>query len=94
MVVGDRCADGGSSAALATIVPTLTGGSHCTLLAYESGGAVKTLVPSEDFAVPAAGVATRYLCDAAIEAGKLDVYVTTNVCSNLAALAPTTSSAR
>ncbi|MGK2898010.1 MAG: DUF4397 domain-containing protein [Burkholderiaceae bacterium] len=83
--------DGGSSTALATIVPTLTGGNHYTLLAYESGGAVKTLVLSEDFAVPAAGVATLYLYDAAIEAGKLDVYVTTNACTNLAALAPTTS---
>ena len=85
--------DAGGATALVTAEPTLTGGNHYTLVAYESGGAVKTAVISEDVAAPAAGVTTLRVYDAAIEAGPLDVYITTGACTaaNLAALSPTTS---
>ncbi len=83
--------DAGSSTALATTVPTLAGGNHYTLLAYESGGAVKTLVLNEDFTLPATGVATLRIVDAATEAGKLDVYITTNQCTDLTAISPVNS---
>jgi hypothetical protein len=82
--------DAGAGTALATTVPTLTGGSHYTLLAYESGGNVKTVILPEDITVPTTGVTLR-IYDAAIEAGKLDVYVTTNLCTNLSAISATTS---
>jgi len=85
--------DAGAGTALATIVPTLTAGSHYTLLAYESGGVVKTSVVSEDVTAPASGVATLRIFDAAIEAGALDVYISTGDCSsaNLSALSAATS---
>lgn len=78
----------GGGTALATSLLTLTGGNHYSLVAYESGGAVKTVVLNEDFAIPAAGVATLRIVDAAAEAGKLDVYVTTNTCTNLTGVSP------
>ena len=83
--------DAGGGTALATTVPTLTGGNHYTMVAYESGGAVKTVILNEDFAVPAAGVATLRLYDAAAEAGKLDLYVTTSACTSLAGVSPSYS---
>jgi len=85
--------DAGGATALVTAVPTLTGGNHYTLVAYESGGAVKTAVISEDVALPAAGVTTLRVYDAAIEAGALDVYITAGACSaaNLSTISPTTS---
>jgi len=83
--------DAGGATALVTAVPTLTAGSHYTLVAYESGGAVKTAVISEDVVLPAAGVTTLRIYDAAIEAGALDVYITTGAdCKSLPA-SPTTS---
>lgn len=87
--------DAGIATALATVVPTLTGGSHYTLLAYESAGVVKSLTIGEDVALPVAGVTTLRIYDVAPEAGPLDVYITasTTACTtaNLSALAPTTS---
>ncbi len=85
--------DAGGATALVTAVPTLTGGNHYTLLAYESGGAVKTAMIGEDVVAPAAGVTTLRVYDAAIEAGPLDVYITTGACTegNLTTLSPTTS---
>lgn len=68
--------DTGGATALSTLVPTLTGSSHYTLVAYESSGVVKTAILTEDTAVPAAGVTGLRIYDAAIEAGKLDVYIT------------------
>lgn len=83
--------DAGGGTALATSVPTLTGGNHYTMVAFESGGAVKTVILNEDFAIPAAGVATLRLFDAAAEAGKLDLYVTANTCTNLTGVSPSYS---
>ncbi|MEP7295669.1 MAG: DUF4397 domain-containing protein [Burkholderiales bacterium] len=68
--------DAGGGTALATIVPTLTGGNHYTLFAYESAGAVKTVVLNEDQVLPTAGSAYLRIYNVAADAGKLDVYIT------------------
>lgn len=62
--------------ALTTSVPTLTGGAHYTLFAYESNGAVKTVVLNEDQALPTTGSAYLRVYNVAADAGKLDVYIT------------------
>jgi hypothetical protein len=82
--------DAGGATALATTVPTLTAGAHYTMVAYESGGAVKTVILSEDVTAPTAGVTLR-IYNVAVDAGKLDVYITTNACTNLTALTASTS---
>ena len=87
-----QLADNGSSTALVSLVPTLSGDSHYTLLAYESGTTVKALVVDENASAPStSGIATVRIYDVAIEAGKLDVYITTNSCTNLTSLSATTS---
>ena len=68
--------DSGSGTVLATTVPTLTAGSHYTVVAYEAGGAVKTVVLSEDFTTPVSGSAELRVYEVAPSAGKLDVYIT------------------
>ncbi len=68
--------DAGVTTALSTTVPTLTGGNHYTLLAYESGGAVRTAILNEDFAAPPSGSAQIRVYNAALDAGRLDVYIT------------------
>lgn len=68
--------DAGVTTALSTTVPTLTGGNHYTLLAYESGGAVRTAILNEDFAAPPTGSAQIRVYNAALDAGRLDVYIT------------------
>lgn len=68
--------DAGAGTALATTVPSLTGGNHYTLLAYEAGGAVRTAVLNEDFPIPSNGAAQFRIFDAATNAGRLDVYIT------------------
>jgi hypothetical protein len=85
--------DAGGSTALATSVRTLAKGKHYTVIAYESGGAVKTAVLSDELDTPdASGSTTLRFFDAAIEAGPLDIYVTTAAdCSNLSALTPSYS---
>jgi hypothetical protein len=81
--------DAGSATALTTTIPTLTGGLHYTLLAYESGGTVKTVVLGEDDAAPATGAAQMRFYDTALDAGKLDVYVTAPG-ADLTTVSPTT----
>ena len=68
--------DAGSSTALLTTSATITGGQHYALVAYESGGVVRTNVLTEDFAAPASGTGQFRIYDAAIDAGALDVYIT------------------
>jgi hypothetical protein len=82
--------DNGSGTSLISSIRTLNGGAHYTMVAYESGGSVKTFVMSEDTAAPASG-ATLRIFDAAIEAGKIDVYITTSACTNLSAISPALS---
>jgi hypothetical protein len=72
--------DKGSSTGLAISTPTLAGGQHYTLLAYESGatgGSVVKMYPlPEDWTIPAqAGNTQVRILDFAPEAGNLDVYV-------------------
>ncbi|MEP6739487.1 MAG: DUF4397 domain-containing protein [Caldimonas sp.] len=68
--------DATSGTALATTVPSLAKDAHYTVLAYESGGAVKTAVIAEDTAAPTAGTAVLRVFDAATDSGAIDVYVT------------------
>ena len=68
--------DAGSTSGLATLAPTLTGDYHYTLLAYESGSTLRSVLVAEDWPVPASGATTLHVRDVATEAGKLDVYIT------------------
>jgi len=68
--------DSGSTTALLTTSATITGGQHYALVAYESGGVVRTNVLTEDFTAPASGTGQFRIYDAAIDAGALDVYIT------------------
>ena len=83
--------DAGSATALNTQTPAVVEGGHYAVLAYESRGSVSSVLVSEDWPVPASGATTLRVSDAAIEAGKLDVYVTTNPvagAADLAAISP------
>ena len=87
-----QVADAGTTAALSTIVPSLTAGSAYALLAYESGGNVRTVVLNESIAAPSSGAVTLRIYNAAIEAGRLDVYVlASGSCSDLSAFTATAS---
>ena len=79
--------DAGAGTALATTVPTLTGGNHYTLVVYEAGGAVKTAVLNEDYTAPTTGTAQLRVYDAALDAGKLDVYITDPAVTDLTTVA-------
>jgi hypothetical protein len=68
--------DGVTSAALATLSPSVGGGAHYVLVAYENGGIVRTTVINEDVAAPAAGTASLRAFNAATDAGAIDIYVT------------------
>ena len=68
--------DAATATALVSTIASLAGGQHFALVAYESGGAVKTAVLTEDFVAPAAGTAQLRIYDIATDAGALDVYVT------------------
>ena len=83
--------DGVTSAALATLSPSVGGGAHYILVAYENGGIVRTTVIAEDVAVPAAGTASLRAFNAATDAGAIDVYVT-DPAANIATLTSPTFS--
>ncbi|MEO8524644.1 MAG: DUF4397 domain-containing protein [Caldimonas sp.] len=68
--------DSTSGAVLATTAPTVAGGQHFALVAYESGGIVRTAVIAEDTVAPTTGTAALRIFDAASDAGAIDVYVT------------------
>ncbi|MGZ5250988.1 MAG: DUF4397 domain-containing protein [Caldimonas sp.] len=68
--------DATSGSVLATTAPTLAKDSHSALVAYESGGSVRTAMIAEDTTVPSAGTAVLRVFDAATDAGSIDVYVT------------------
>ena len=70
--------DASTATALVSSIVSLTGGSHYTIVAYESGGALKTAALTEDFATPATGSAQMRFYDTSTDAGALDVYVTTD----------------
>ena len=68
--------DAGTGAVLAVTAPTISKGQKFALVAYESGGAVRTAVISEDTTEPASGTAIVRVFNAATDAGSVDVYVT------------------
>ncbi|MBV9891939.1 MAG: DUF4397 domain-containing protein [Rhizobacter sp.] len=68
--------DTATGTALGTIAPSVGQGLHYALVAYESGGSLRTTVIQEDVAAPAAGTAAVRVIDAATDAGAVDVYVT------------------
>jgi len=68
--------DAGGSTALLSTSTTITNGQHYTLIAYESGGAVKASVLTEDFTAPASGTGQLRIYDAAVDTGALDIYIT------------------
>ena len=68
--------DATTGAVLSVTAPTVTEGQKFALVAYESGGAVRTAVISEGTTVPASGTAIVRIFDAATDAGSIDVYIT------------------
>jgi hypothetical protein len=68
--------DATSGTVLATTAPSLAGGQHYALVAYESGGTLRTTVIGEDTAAPVSGTAVLRLFNTATDAGAIDVYVT------------------
>lgn len=68
--------DSVSGAVLATTAPTVAGDQHFALVAYESGGNVRTAVIAEDTVAPTTATAALRIFDAATDAGAIDVYVT------------------
>ncbi len=68
--------DTATGSALATLAPSVGKDSHYAVVAYESGGALRTTVVAEDTAGPVAGTASLRVFDAATDAGAIDVYVT------------------
>ena len=68
--------DDATGTALGTIAPSVGQGGHYALVAYESGGSLRTTVIAEDVGVPAAGTAALRVIDAATDAGAVDVYIT------------------
>lgn len=68
--------DATTGAVLAVTAPTVTDGQKFALLAYESGGSVRTAVISEDVTAPPSGTAIVRVFNAATDAGSIDVYLT------------------
>jgi hypothetical protein len=68
--------DTATGTAIGTIAPTIGQDAHYALVAYESGGTLRTTVIAEDVAAPAAGTTALRVVDAATDAGAVDVYVT------------------
>ena len=68
--------DSASQAVLAVTAPTVTGGQKFALVAYESGGSVRTAVITEGTTLPAANTAIIRVFNAATDAGSVDVYIT------------------
>ncbi len=83
--------DAGGSTALVTTSATITGGQHYTLLAYESGGSVRTSVLTEDFSAPTSGTGQLRIYDTALDAGAIDVYITDPATDLATVSAPTTT---
>lgn len=83
--------DTGPATALASATAALAKDQHYTLLAYESGGAVRTAVLTDDFAAPSTGSAQMRIYDTATDAGALDVYVTDPTTDLASVASPTLS---
>ncbi len=68
--------DATSGAVLAVTAPTVAESQKFALVAYESGGAVRTAVISEGTTLPPANTAIVRVFNAATDAGSVDVYIT------------------
>jgi len=68
--------DATSGAVLAVTAPTVAKDQKLALVAYESGGAVRTAVITEGTAEPNAGTAQVRVFNAATDAGAIDIYIT------------------
>jgi Domain of unknown function (DUF4397) len=68
--------DSATGSALATLTPSVGKDSHFVVVAFESGGVLRTTVIAEDTAAPVAGSASLRVFDAATDAGAIDVFVT------------------
>jgi len=68
--------DSASGSALATLTPSVSKDAHYVVIAYESGGVVRTTVIAEDTGAPVAGTASLRVFDAATDAGAIDIFVT------------------
>jgi hypothetical protein len=68
--------DATTNTVLATTVPTLTADQHYAVIAYESGGTLRTTVIQEDTTAPSSGTANLRIFNTATDAGAIDVYVT------------------
>ncbi|MEO8925411.1 MAG: DUF4397 domain-containing protein [Caldimonas sp.] len=69
--------DSTTGTVLATTAPTLVSGQHYAVIAYESGGTLRTTLIQEDTTAPASGTANLRIFNTATDAGAIDVYVTT-----------------
>jgi len=68
--------DATTGAVLSVTAPTVAEGQKFALVAYESGGAVRTSVITEGTTVPPANTAIIRVFNAATDAGSIDVYIT------------------
>ena len=68
--------DAGTATALAVVAPTVSGGLHYTIVAYELNGTIRAAVLNDDVTAPTTGTAELRVLDAAPDAGAIDVYVT------------------
>jgi hypothetical protein len=83
--------DSDTGTALVTTSPSVGGGQHYVLVAYESGGTLRTAVIQEDNTAPTANTAVLRIFDAATDAGAVDVYVTDATTDLSTVAAPTFS---
>ena len=68
--------DATTNTVLATTIPSLASGAHYAVVAYESGGTLRTTVIQEDTAAPSSGTANLRIFNTATDAGAIDIYVT------------------
>ncbi|MBS0447805.1 MAG: DUF4397 domain-containing protein [Proteobacteria bacterium] len=80
--------DSGSTTSIYGTTPSLPGGSHVAIVAYQIDGVIQTQLLSEDATNPTAGFFNFRVFDTAIDAGALYVYLV-----DAGAAAPTSSTA-
>ena len=68
--------DATTNTVLAVATPTLGSGLNYAVVAYESGGSVRTTLIQENTAAPVSGTANLRIFNTATDAGAIDVYVT------------------
>ena len=86
--------EGGFGTTLASSSANVETDVHYSLIAYTSGGALKTTTITENEGAPSGGAAKfRVFNTAATEAGNVDVYVTSTACSALSGAATPVASA-